>query len=243
MSRFGATSGCKPGLGYGTEPPPFGTATLPRNDARGQAAELPLVVLIPHRRANQGSVQVASTSQRSSGLADRYAKALFGLAVDARKLDAVVTDLDGFARMIDSSDDLQRMIRSPVMARRDTVKAVTALAGRAGMDDLTTRFLGMVADNRRLFALPRMIAAFRDLVAAERGETSAEVISAAELKPDTKRAVADAITKAVGGAVVIDARVDPRLLGGLVVKVGSRMIDSSLASKLQRLGLAMKGIG
>lgn len=188
-------------------------------------------------------VKVASTSQRSSGLADRYARALFALAAEARVLAAVAADLDGFARMIDSSDDLRRMIRSPVIARRDQSKAVTALAAQAGMNELTVRFVGMVADNRRLFALPRMIGAFRDLAAAERGETRAEVVSATELKPEAKRAVADAITKAVGGAVAIDARVDARLLGGLVVKVGSRMIDSSLASKLQRLGLAMKGIG
>ena len=186
---------------------------------------------------------MASTSQRSSGLADRYARALFALAAEARVLAAVAADLDGFARMIDSSDDLRRMIRSPVIARRDQSKAVTALAAQAGMNELTVRFVGMVADNRRLFALPRMIGAFRDLAAAERGETRAEVVSATELKPEAKRAVADAITKAVGGAVAIDARVDARLLGGLVVKVGSRMIDSSLASKLQRLGLAMKGIG
>jgi len=120
---------------------------------------------------------------------------------------------------------------------------MAALMEKAAMGELTRRFVGVVAENRRLFVLPDMIAAYGALLAAHRGEARVEVISARTLTEKQLTAIGAALKKAVGGRVAVDEKVDPGLLGGLIVRVGSRMVDSSLATKLQRLGLAMKGIG
>ena len=122
-------------------------------------------------------------------------------------------------------------------------KAVAALAERAGLKELTRNFLGLLARNRRLFALPDMIEGFLGILAARRGEVTAQVIAAQELSEAQRKAIDERLRKAVGGKVAIDLRIDPGLLGGLVIKVGSRMVDASLKSKLRRLELAMKGIG
>ena len=177
------------------------------------------------------------------GLAGRYATALFELAGTEGALDAVADELRRLGDMIQGSGDLQRLVRSPVISREDQRRAMAALVERAGMGELIGRFIGVVADNRRLFALPAMIEAYLDLLARHRGETTAEVVSARALTGRQIEALGASLKKAVGGKVAVHARVDPELLGGLVVKVGSRMVDSSLASKLQRLGLAMKGTG
>lgn len=184
-----------------------------------------------------------SETTGATGLAGRYATALFELAEEGKQLDAVAKDLAGLRAMMDSSNDLRRTILSPVISREDHAKAMTVLASKAGMGELTGNFLGFVAMNRRLFALGRMIAAYLSLLAQSRGEMTAEVISASELSDKHLEKIADAVKQALGSKVAIEARVDTSLLGGLIVKVGSKMFDSSLRTKLAKLQFAMKGIG
>ncbi|MGZ9107068.1 MAG: F0F1 ATP synthase subunit delta [Rhodoplanes sp.] len=188
-------------------------------------------------------MRVQSQTQETGGLAQRYSHALFELADEERAVDAIAKDLDSLAAMIAGSADLNRLIRSPVIAREDQFRAMTALVEAAGMHELTGKFIGLLARNRRLFVLPGIIKAFRDLLARRRGETAAEVTSAHKLSDAHIQALAAALKKAVGTDVSIADRVDPSILGGLIVRVGSRMMDSSLRTKLQRLRLAMKGIG
>ncbi len=184
-----------------------------------------------------------SETTGATGLAGRYAAALFELAEEGKQLDAVAKDLAGLRAMMDSSNDLRRTILSPVISREDHAKAMTVLASKAGMGELTGNFLGFVAMNRRLLALGRMIAAYLSLLARSRGEMTAEVISASELSDKHLEKIADAVKQALGSKVAIEARVDASLLGGLVVKVGSKMFDSSLRTKLAKLQFAMKGVG
>ncbi|MGA3306862.1 MAG: F0F1 ATP synthase subunit delta [Stellaceae bacterium] len=186
---------------------------------------------------------MASESAGVSGLTERYAAALFDLADERKELDAVADDLKALRGLVAESADLRRMIRSPVLARDHQAKAVAALAERAGLKELTRNFLGLLARNRRLFALPDMIEGFLGILAARRGEVTAQVIAAQELSEAQRKVIDERLRKAIGGKVAIDLKIDPGLLGGLVIKVGSRMIDASLKSKLRRLELAMKGIG
>lgn len=169
--------------------------------------------------------------------------ALYELAAADKRLDVIETDLQQVRRLMADSEDLRRLLRSPVMAREDQGRAVAAVADRAGLDDLTRRFLGVLARNRRLAALPTVIDTFLVRLAAARGETTAEVRSARPLTDTQADDLRAALKKTLGGDVVLAQRVEPALLGGLVVKVGSRMVDSSLRTKLQQLRLAMKGIG
>lgn len=186
---------------------------------------------------------MAAETTGASGLAGRYATALFELAEDEGKLDEVAQDLAALDTMLRESEDFMRMIRSPVLARNEQVKAITAVCEAAGLGELTRRFVGTVAANRRLFALPAMIKAYRDVLARSRGEERAEVVSAQPLSESQVQALNDALKKAIGSAVDVETRVDPGILGGLIVRVGSRMIDSSLKTKLSQLRLAMKGVG
>lgn len=186
---------------------------------------------------------MSSQSQESGGLAERYSRALFDLADEERAVDAVAQDLDSLAAMIEGSADLDRLIRSPVISRADQLRAMTALVSAADMHVLTGKFIGLLARNRRLFILPAIIRAFRRMLARRRGETAAEVTSAQKLSAAQRAALAAQLKQAVGTEVSLTDRVDPSILGGLVVRVGSRMVDSSLRTKLQRLRLAMKGVG
>src|SRR5689334_11415002 len=185
---------------------------------------------------------LAAQTSEQGGLATRYAAALFELADSKKALDAVAADLTSLQKMIADSDDLRRLMNSPILGRDEQTKAIGAVAKAAGFSDLTQKFVGLVAQNRRLFTLSAMIKAFLKLLADRRGETTAEVTAARPLSADQQAAVAEAIKRAVGSKVSIDVKVDPSLLGGLVVRVGSRMIDSSLKTKLQKLQLAMKGV-
>lgn len=178
----------------------------------------------------------------ATGLAERYAAALFDLAEEKGELDRVAGDLAALARMIDDSTDLTRLIRSPVIARADQQRALNAVMTAASLGQLARNFAGVAAANRRLFALPAMMRAFQVLLAARRGETTAQVISAATLTADQHAAVVDALKRALGTKVAVESKVDPGLLGGLVVKVGSRLIDNSLRTQLDRLRLSMKGV-
>jgi F-type H+-transporting ATPase subunit delta len=186
---------------------------------------------------------LSSDKSGASGLAGRYASALFDLAKADNQLDAVTGDLDSLNAMIGESEDLRRLLDSPVISSDDQGRAISAIAEKAGFNDLTRNFIGVVSGNRRLFVLPAIISAFRDILGAHRGEATAEVVSAAELSDKQLTDLGDSLKKAIGSKVTIDASVDPELLGGLVVKVGSRMVDSSLRTKLQQLRLAMIGIG
>ena len=185
---------------------------------------------------------MASEATGVSGLADRYAAALFDLADERKALDAVAADLEALRGVLRESADLRRLIRSPVLSRAEQAKAMAALADRTEFQPITRNFLGLLAQNRRLFALPAMIDGFLKHLAARRGEVTAEVVAAQELSPAQREAVSEQLRKAVGQKVAVDIKVDPNLIGGLVVKVGSRMVDASLRSKLHRLQLAMKGV-
>ena len=186
---------------------------------------------------------MASSVTGATGLSGRYATALFELADEHKQLDQVAGDLSSMGNMLEESDDLRRLIRSPVISREDQQKAMQALLEAAGISELTRNFIGVVVENRRLFALPGMIKSYLALLARARGEATAEVFSAKPLSDAQGQAIMESLRKAVGTKVTIDAKVDESLLGGLVVKVGSRMVDTSLKTKLSQLRLAMKGVG
>lgn len=186
---------------------------------------------------------MAAQNAEQGGLARRYSAALFELADEKHALDAVAGDLAALSRMIADSDDLKSLISSPLMKRADQARAIAAIMSAAQLSELTRRFVGLVAANRRLFALPGIIKAFHKMLADRRGEMTAEVTAAHPLTPAQQASVSEAIKRVVGGKVAIDVKVDPSLLGGLIVRVGSRMIDGSVKTKLQKLQLAMKGVG
>ena len=186
---------------------------------------------------------MAAQGAGTGGLTARYAAALFELAEAHKAIDRVAADLTDLKAMIAGSDELRAFIRSPIRSREDQGRAMGALLQQAGTSDLVRKFVGLVALNRRLFALPAMIDEFLGELARRRGEMRAEVAAARPLNEQQQAALAEAIRRSVGGKVAVDVKVDPALIGGLVVKVGSRMIDSSLRTKLQRLQLAMKGVG
>lgn len=178
-----------------------------------------------------------------SALAGRYATALFELARDERALDAVADDLDGLRRLLEESDELDRLVRSPLISRDDQARAMTAVMERGGVTPLVSNFVGVLARNRRLFALDPMIRAFFRLLAEHRGEVSAEVASARPLTDPQIKRLRELLRTASGSDVNLTATVDEDLLGGLVVRLGSRMVDGSLKTKLAKLELAMKGAG
>ncbi len=178
-----------------------------------------------------------------SGLPGRYALAMLDLADERNQLDPVAEDLRGLKAAIDGSDDLRRLIRSPLYTRDQQSRAMTAILDQAGVGDLTRRFVLLVARNRRLFALDRMIAAYLAELARRRGEITARVTSATTLNDEQQRTLLETLRREVGAKVQVEVEVDPSLIGGLIVRVGSRMIDNSIRNKLQRLQLARKGVG
>jgi F-type H+-transporting ATPase subunit delta len=186
---------------------------------------------------------VATEGSEVSGLAGRYGTALFELAVEQKALDPVAADLAGIKRLLSESAELRRLVRSPAFTREDQSRAMGALLDKGGAAELTRRFVGLLAQKRRLFVLDGVIAVFARLNAAHRGEVAAEVVSAAPLSAERIESVTKTLAKVIGGRVALETRVDERLIGGLVVRVGSRMVDSSVRTKLQRLQLAMKGVG
>jgi F-type H+-transporting ATPase subunit delta len=186
---------------------------------------------------------LADESTGISGLAGRYAEALFELADERHALDAVAGDLRELRAMLAASGDLLRLVRSPVLTRADQGKAMEAIAENAKLSKLTADFIAVVARNRRLFAVPAMIDAYLAKLAERRGEVTAEVTAAQPLSEAQQNALIDQLRHVVGSRVAIDVRVDPSLLGGMVVKIGSRMVDGSLKGQLQRLQLSMRGIG
>lgn len=178
-----------------------------------------------------------------SGLAGRYAVALLELADEQKALDAMADDLRGLGAAIDESGDLQTLIRSPLIGRDQQSRAMAAILDKAGVGELTRRFVLVVAGNGRLFALPQMIRVYLAELARRRGEVTAEVTAASALSDAQQSALTESLRKAVGAKVQMDLKIDPSIIGGLIVKVGSRMVDSSLSGKLRRLQYAMKGVG
>jgi F-type H+-transporting ATPase subunit delta len=186
---------------------------------------------------------VAQSSSPISVVAERYAGSLFELALQANSVAKVEADLNSFEALLDGSADLSRLINSPVFSSEDQAKAIAAIADKAKIAGLTGNFLRVVAKNRRLFAVPGMIKAFRRIAAEHRGEASAEVTSAHALTAAQQTELKAALKSVAGKDVAITVTVDPSLLGGLVVKMGSRQIDTSLKTKLNSLKLALKEVG
>jgi len=187
--------------------------------------------------------QVAGSKSSIVTIAERYATALFELADEANALPAVEKDLNRFAGLIAESTDLQRLVRSPVFAADQQLRAVGAVLDKAEIGGFVGNFVRVVAGNRRLFVIPDIITEFRRLLADRRGEVAAEVTSAEPLNDTHIAALKEALKASIGKDVALQANVDPALIGGLIVKVGSRMIDSSLRTKLNSLKLAMKEVG
>ena len=186
---------------------------------------------------------MAQSSSPISGVAERYAGSLFALALQANSVAKVEADLNSFDKMLSGSADLERLIKSPVFSSEDQARAIAAIADKAGIKGLAGNFLRVVAANRRLFAVPGMIKAFRRIAAEHRGETSADVTSAHALTAAQQTELKAALKSVAGKDVAITVTVDPSLLGGLVVKMGSRQIDTSLKTKLNSLKLALKEVG
>ena len=196
----------------------------------------------PRPATREGDHTLSADTFGVSQVAERYAQALFELADAESAIEKVEADLNSLQAMIDESGDFVKFLRSPLISREDQLKAVTALSKQAGLTDLTTKFLGLVAKNRRLFVLPGMIKGYKALLAAKRGEVRATVTSSKKLTEKQTEALKAALKQVTGSDVDLDVVVDPAILGGLVVKVGSKMVDSSLRSKLQRMELALKGV-
>ena len=184
--------------------------------------------------------QFATAQFNASGMAGRYATALFELARESNAIDAAKADLDRFDALVAESPDLMRLVRSPVFSADEQLQALTAVLDRAGIGGLATNFLLLVTSNRRLFAVRDMIKAFRELVADYRGEAAAEVTVAEQLKDEHAAALKSALHAVSGKDVDLHIKVDPAIIGGLVVKLGSRMVDSSLRTKLKAIRHAMK---
>ena len=176
-----------------------------------------------------------------ASLAGRYASALFGLARDERQIDAVSRSLDSLDRALADSPDFAALVSSPMISREEAGKALAGLGSELQLDPITANFLGVIAANGRKGQLNTIIRNFRRFAAEHRGETTAEVVTAHPLKDDQITALKSQLRTRAGRDVTIDATVDPAILGGIKIKMGSQMIDASIQTKLNRLASAMKG--
>jgi F-type H+-transporting ATPase subunit delta len=184
---------------------------------------------------------VAGKDPIISGMAGRYGNALFELARDSNAVDAVKADLERFDALIADNPDLNRLVRSPVFGADEQLRALAAILDKAGIKGLAANFLRVITTNRRLFAVRDMIRAYRVLAARQKGEVTAEVTVAEPLSDKNIGALKDALKSVTGGKDIdLDMNVDPAIIGGLIVKVGSRMVDSSLRTKLNAIKIAMK---
>lgn len=185
---------------------------------------------------------MAGTEPIIAGVAGRYATALFELARDDNQLDLIEGELNGLKDLLNENDDLNRAIMSPAFSLNEKDNVLKEVLRKAGVKGLTTNFLALVAKNNRLFAVRDMVTAFSALVARHRGEVRVQVISASELSETHKKALVETLKSTIGQDVKIDTQVDSDLLGGLIVKVGSKMIDNSLRTKLNNLRVSMKEV-
>jgi F-type H+-transporting ATPase subunit delta len=179
----------------------------------------------------------------TSGIAGRYAKALFELASEQNQRDAVAADLSRLKTMLDESADLRRLVLSPAFSRDEQGRAMAIVLERGGFNPLTRNFIGVIARNRRLFALQQIIEVFAALTAQAKGEVAAEVTAAHPLKDAQLAQIRDMLSAKTKRSIALTAKVDPALIGGLIVRLGSRMVDTSIRTKLQMLENAMKGVG
>jgi F-type H+-transporting ATPase subunit delta len=186
---------------------------------------------------------VSDTATLTSGVAGRYATALFDLALEADSLDATDADLQALREAIAGSEDLQDLINSPIHSRTEQAAGVAAVAGAMGLSQLTRNVLGLMADRRRLFVVPQVIAIFSDLLAEHRGEVTADVTAAHALSDAQRDALRARLSDSTERDVKLNVTVDPKIIGGLIVKMGSRMIDTSIRTKLNGLQNAMKEVG
>jgi F-type H+-transporting ATPase subunit delta len=191
----------------------------------------------------EAKTPVASASSSVFGVVGRYANALYDLASETGVVDAVSADLETVSAALAASEDFARMVKSPVLSVEAQSGALGAVGTRMKLSATTLNFLKLVAKNRRLAALPEMITGYKTIVAERRGLLTADVTSAVELKPAQLKALQAALKDSMGKDVIVNASVDQSLIGGLVVKVGSRMIDSSLRTKLSSLKIALKEVG
>lgn len=186
---------------------------------------------------------MAQSASPVTAVAKRYAGSLFDLALESKSIIAVEKDLGRVEALIAGSPDLSRLMLSPVFSADDQVKAIAAVAAKAKITGLVANFLRVAARNRRLFAVPGMITAFRQIAADHRGEVAAEVTSAHALTPAQEKELKITLKSVAGKDVAFKVAVDPSLLGGLVIKMGSRQIDTSLRTKLSSLKLSLKEVG
>ena len=191
--------------------------------------------------ANLVSANVASDDTQTGGLAGRYATAVFELALEEKALDALAADLAKLRGLLETSEDLLRLVRSPVLTREEQAKALEAVLETASAQPLTRKLILLLAQKRRLFALSDIIRAFEALTARHRGEIAATVTSARALNGEETAELKRLLKEKFGREPQLETHVDPKLLGGLVLKVGSRMIDSSLRTKLDGLRAVMRG--
>ena len=186
---------------------------------------------------------MAAEDTSVSGVSGRYATALFELARDQKVVDEVKADLDKFEGLLNESADLKRLVRSPVFSADAQSKALTAILDKAEISGTSAKFLKVLTANRRLFAVTDVIRAFRALVAKYRGEATADVTVAEALSDKNLDALKTALKTVTGKDVALNVKIDPSIIGGLVVKLGSRMVDSSLRTKLNSIKHAMKEAG
>ena len=185
--------------------------------------------------SNIERVDVSEPTSISSGIAKRYATAIFELAKEDNSIDQIANDADTLTAALAESEAFRDLIHSPIYSRDQQQKAIAALADRMGLHGITAKTLQLMAQKRRLFVLRQLATQLREMIARERGEVTAEVTAAHELSDEQRTKLAEALKQAVGRDVNINLSVDERLIGGLVVKVGSKMIDTSIRSKLDSL--------
>lgn len=200
----------------------------------------PAVPFVTPDRSGAIALDAQISSSVASGLSGRYARALFDLAIEGKSLAAVESSLASLKQALAESADLKALVSSPVVGRGAAGAAIAAVADNLGVDGLTKNFLGVLAANRRLGLLPAIIRDFAALNAARKGEVTADVTAAHTLTDEQRAALAAKLKAGIGRDVALNITVDPAILGGLVVRVGSRMIDSSLKTRLENLGQALK---
>ena len=193
-----------------------------------------------NRAKNIGRVDVSEPASISSGIAARYATAVFDLSNDAKGMKALESDLNALSSALEGSDELSTLITSPLYSRDEQGAAIGAVAKKMKLSKTMTNTLALMASKRRLFVVPQMIVALRALIADKKGEVTADVVSAKALTKAQSDKLAKTLKASVGSDVIINASVDESLIGGLVVKVGSKMIDTSVKSKLNALQNTMK---
>lgn len=195
------------------------------------------------RARDRGRDDVSEPASISLGIAGRYAQALFELARDAKALAALESDTEALGAALAASPELGAMIASPVIGRDEQAGAMAAVGAKMGLSDLMANTLALMASKRRLFVLPQLVADLRARIAAEKGEMTAEVTSAAKLTAAQAKALAETLKASVGKTVKLNTTVDESLIGGLIVKLGSTMIDTSVKARLASLQNAMKEVG